>query len=71
MKKGDGALLTLIAVCIMDFIVFNLLDEKTVKLESSLEQISDKMGSIHLSSWLNPIPYREKDEIITLNNKMY
>lgn len=44
MNKGVSAILTLIGVCIMAFIVLNLLDEKPVKLESSLEQVSDGDG---------------------------
>jgi hypothetical protein len=37
MRKIDTALLALVAACIMALIVLTLLDEKPVKLESSLE----------------------------------
>ncbi len=44
MRKIDSALLALFAACIMALIVLTLLDEKPVKLESHLEQVSDEDG---------------------------
>lgn len=55
MNKGVSAILTLIGVCIMAFIVLNLLDEKTLKLESSPEQVSDEDGIQTYELWLNPL----------------
>ncbi|GEM_PF-4868519 len=39
----------------MAFIVLNLLDEKTLKLESSPEQVSDEDGIQTYELWLNPL----------------
>lgn len=55
MNKGVSAILTLISVCIMAFIVLNLLDEKTVKLESSLEQVSNEDGIQTYEFMVKPI----------------